>query len=276
MAGRKPGKNKTPKRRRSSKVGFSLGVFLILLAFTLMGVRVYLGEQQPSDLTTTQPPEAETSAGSTQTAQKSTREDAQPGLQSGLQSDSQTTPLGQLPQAAVDVPIRPHNPRTGRLNAPTEIIVFGHLGCAACRETLRVAFNHTRSHPTSTRLISKFAMPEGADEQGIEAGLFGAIAQDEGLFWEAFAHLDKAQNPLEDKNQVLNALSAVGISLKSVRSRLAGKSALYMQQLEQDLSDFSKMNVNTLPAVILNGKLLPTKPGTDAHTQLSARLAQRR
>lgn len=245
------------KGNTPSKLGFSLGVFLILLAFTLMGVRVFLTGQTENPIIADQPPATD--------APQATETPA-PG---------RVTQLGKLPEAAVDMPIREHNPRMGRVNAPTEIIVFGHLGCLSCRKALRVAFNHAQANPMTTRVVSKFAMPaktSGGDEHGVEAGLFAAIAQDERLYWEAFAHLGKTNNSLQDRNQILDALNAVGVGLKEVRTALADKSALYMRQLEQDLADFNALHADEIPVVVLNGRLMAPQSGQQIFKQLSNRL----
>lgn len=257
-------KKRQKKGNAPSKLGFSLGVFLIVLAFVLMGIRTFLldateGIFQPS-------------ASVEQAWNKSLAEKTLSNIQEDRAEEAARQ--NRLPAIAVEVPTREHNPRIGRINAPTEVIVFGHLGCLECRKALRVAFNHAQENPMSTRVVSKFAMPQNkfsgsTDEKGVEAGLFAAIAQDERLFWEAFAHMGKTGNTLHDRDQLLVALEAVGIPLKAVRTKLAEKSALYMRQIESDLADYQSLQTPDIPVVVVNGRLMNPTHRQSVHEDLA-------
>lgn len=253
--------DKRTKRNTPSKLGFTAGVFLIVLAFVLMGVRVFLAGTQASLPQQT-----------SDTPENTARPIPQERLDA-LQERRGDLGTGQLTMRPVnvEVPVREHNPRLGRINAPNQIVLFGNLSCAACHKALRVAFNHTRENPMSTRLVSKFAAPDSTDEGAVEAGLFAAIATDERLYWDAFALLEDGKG-FESNNGILDALNKAGVPLKTVRKKLATRSQFYMQNIEQDLDDFANLQAEGFPVIIINGQLMEPRYGQPIHQQLSKRL----
>ena len=292
------------------KLGFSAGVFLILLAFSLMGVRTVLdnlplhntsNQQQTNTATNSTTPETTTK---TADQEPFPQQPAQLTLRQGTPTTNPTTKI----DTNVNVPIRPHNPRKGASSASTKIIILGHLGCRPCRQSLRVALDYVRKHPITAQVVSKLALPQERSQAGMEAALFSYIAQEELVFWETLKHFDqtsqKAVPQISDtssrlssrppsrtssdahssklenghsNNQLLEALAAVGMPLAQIRTKLRNKTSLYMDYLEQDLQDLEDLNAKVLnkknlPIVILNGKIIQPQPGTAPNKQLQAQL----
>ena len=270
---------KTPGRKRTQqKLGFSVGVFLIVLAFVLMGVRTGLNNLTPDETF------------DDTTSEQQTQENGQTATGSGAdlgtaKQPTSTPPSRQstaanLPETAVKVPVRRHNPRAGASSAPNKIIIFGHLRCRPCRKTLGVALDHVKKNPTTTRLVSKFALANKNSDAGMEAGLFARIAQQEQVFWDVLEHLGQtntgsaASSALKDK-QLINALTSAGIPLAEIRKKLRENTATYMRGIDQDLADFSALQRENIPVVIIDGKIMAQKPGTPPQKQLQARLNAR-
>ena len=299
-------KNIRRRKKPQRKLGFSAGVFLMVLAFSLMGVRTVL-DNLPTNNTKNpqQTNTAATNSTTTETTTKAPNQQPFPQQPAHLTLRQEPPTTNGMPTSnrdtKVNVPIRPHNPRKGASSASTKIIILGHLGCRPCRQSLRVALDYVREHPITAQVVSKLALPEGGDQAGMEAALLSYIAQEELVFWETLKHFNHtpqkaatqisgpssrtsaptssgaSSSKLENghtNNQLLEALAAVGMPLAQIRTKLRNKTSLYMTYLEQDLEDLNAkvLNKNNLPIVILNGKIIQPQSSTADNKQLQAQL----
>lgn len=148
-----------------------------------------------------------------------------------------------------EVPLAPHTPIQGGLNAPLTLVEFNDLNCLQCRDGLKQANHIFNTHKSVVRLAHRYAPLDKKSSTNL-AAFYGKLAQQQNAFW---AFRDGILNLTEFTPATLgHTLTSVGVNPRALRDNFFTNARLYYSQLDDDATLAEALKI-TPPQLFLQG-----------------------
>ena len=167
-------------------------------------------------------------------------------------------------------PGAPDPPVRGRQNAPVQIEVFYDFQCGSCREFQATLANVERRHHDRVRITFRH-FPLQLHENAYDAAAAAESAKLQGRFWE-MCHLLLAKQGQwsikgDPRKVFLGYARALGLNTRKFSVDSVGM--IVRSRIDQDILRARSLELNSVPSVFLNGRLLEFAEALDLERIIS-------
>ena len=145
--------------------------------------------------------------------------------------------------------VGPGEPTRGAAEPVVTLIEFCDFRTPACKRTARTLFEAVLAYPNDVRVVFK-PRPTTGDAESMTAAEAALAAQEQGKFWEMHDALFLDSDRL-DRAAIEDKARRLGLDLTRFRAALDGHTC--MPAIEASTAYASKVGVDSVPALFLNG-----------------------
>ena len=188
------------------------------------------------------------------------------------QKRQQDAALEQMLANPLQDAVAAHSPVWGNATAPITIIKYSDFECPFCARGADVVKQlQAKYGPEKIRIAYKH-LPLGFHKNARPAALAAQAANNQGKFWEFAEGLFANQQNLNDATYTKLAKD-LGLDLKKFDADR--KSAEAAKQVDADMADATRLNIQGTPNFLVNGVLVPGAQPVEQFEAIITKLEQR-